>query len=94
MPGQRKGHGCGGGNSGRGGKNVASNECSYCGKAGRKKKKDEQAHTDTGATNHMTSSRSAFFELDTGVHGTVKFGDGSVVSIKGRGTVLFNYKND
>ncbi|WVZ49440.1 hypothetical protein U9M48_000802, partial [Paspalum notatum var. saurae] len=48
---------------------------------------------DTGATNHMTSSRSAFSELDTGIHGTVKFGDGSVVGIEGRGTVLFNCKN-
>ena len=42
-----------------------------------------------GATNHMTSVRSAFFELDTGVHGTVRFGDGSVVDIEGRGTILF-----
>ncbi|WVZ58489.1 hypothetical protein U9M48_008761 [Paspalum notatum var. saurae] len=48
---------------------------------------------DTGATNHMTSSRSAFSNLDTGVRGTVKFGDGSVVGIEGRGTVLFNCKN-
>ncbi|WVZ75292.1 hypothetical protein U9M48_023362 [Paspalum notatum var. saurae] len=48
---------------------------------------------DTGATNHMMSSRSAFSELDTGVHGTVKFGDGSVVGIEGRGTVLLNCKN-
>lgn len=36
---------------------------------------------DTGATNHMTGARSAFFELDNGVHSAVKFGDGSVVSI-------------
>nr|AAU90089.1 putative polyprotein [Oryza sativa Japonica Group] len=48
---------------------------------------------DTGATNHMTGSRSAFADLDTGVVGTVKFGDGSVVDIRGRGTVLFQCKN-
>ena len=41
----------------------------------------------------MTSARSAFSELDSGIHGTVKFGDGSVVGIEGRGTVLFNCKS-
>ncbi|BAH92510.1 Os04g0196500 [Oryza sativa Japonica Group] len=45
---------------------------------------------DTGATNHMTGSRSAFAELDTAVTGTVRFGDGSVVRIEGRVTVLFS----
>jgi hypothetical protein len=44
---------------------------------------------DTGATNHMTGSRHVFSELDSGVSGTVKFGDGSVVNIEGKGTVLF-----
>jgi hypothetical protein len=44
---------------------------------------------DTGATNHMTGSRHVFSELDSGVTGTVKFGDGSVVNIEGKGTVLF-----
>jgi hypothetical protein len=34
---------------------------------------------DTCTTNHMMGSRSAFFELDRSIHGTVKFGDGSVV---------------
>ena len=48
---------------------------------------------DTGATNHMTGSRSVFAELNTGVAGTVKFGDGSVVAIEGKGTVLFACKN-
>lgn len=48
---------------------------------------------DTGATNHMTGVRSAFAELDTGVHGTVRFGDGSVVGIEGRGTVLYSCKD-
>lgn len=48
---------------------------------------------DTGATNHMTGVRSAFADLNTGVRGTVRFGDGSVVGIEGRGTVLFSRKN-
>jgi transposase InsO family protein len=48
---------------------------------------------DTGATNHMTGQRDAFSELDTGVRGTVRFGDGSVVAIEGRGTILFKCKN-
>lgn len=43
---------------------------------------------DTGATNHMTGAHSAFAKPDTGVVGKVKFGDGSLVEIRGRGTVL------
>lgn len=48
---------------------------------------------DTGATNHMTSVRAAFSELDTSVRGTVRFGDGSMVDIQGRGTILFSCKS-
>lgn len=48
---------------------------------------------DTGATNHMTGSRSAFSDLDTNIVGTVRFGDGSVVEIKGIGTLLFSCKS-
>ena len=44
---------------------------------------------DTGATNHMTGTRSAFFELDSGIRGTVKFGDGFAVEINGCGSILF-----
>jgi hypothetical protein len=43
---------------------------------------------DTGASNHMTGRRDAFTELDTGITGTVKLGDGSSVNICGRGTIL------
>ncbi|XP_066323940.1 uncharacterized protein [Miscanthus floridulus] len=49
---------------------------------------------DTGAMNHMTSSRGAFSELDTGIVGTVRFGNGSVVKIEGRDTILFACKNE
>ena len=48
---------------------------------------------DTGATKHMTGSRDVFAELNTSVTGTVKFGDGSVVDIEGKGTVLFACKS-
>jgi hypothetical protein len=44
---------------------------------------------DTGATNHMTGARAAFSELDFGIRGSVKFGDGSVIEIEGKGTILF-----
>jgi hypothetical protein len=48
---------------------------------------------DTGATNHMIGARGVFSELDTGVHGTVRFGDGSVAGIEGRDTVLVKLKS-
>ena len=48
-------------------------------------------HTDT--TNHMMGSRNVFIELNTDVTGTVKFGDGSVVAIKGKGTILLACKS-
>jgi transposase InsO family protein len=48
---------------------------------------------DSGATNHMTGERTAFSELDTKIHGTVCFGDGSVTKIEGRGMVLLQCKN-
>ncbi|XP_022983366.1 uncharacterized protein LOC111481973 [Cucurbita maxima] len=47
---------------------------------------------DTGATNHMTGAKSVFSELDSGIRGTVKFGDGSVVEIEGHDTILFVHK--
>jgi hypothetical protein len=48
---------------------------------------------DTGATNHMMGTCAIFVELNTSVTGTVKFGDGSVVDIEGKGTVLFACKS-
>ena len=44
---------------------------------------------DTGATNHMNGAKSAFSELDSEICGMVKFGDGSIVEIEGRDTILF-----
>lgn len=48
---------------------------------------------DTSAENHMTRERMAFFKLDTGVRKTIWFGDGSMVTIEGRDTVLFRCKS-
>jgi gag-polypeptide of LTR copia-type/GAG-pre-integrase domain/Zinc knuckle len=45
-------------------------------------------YLDSGASNHMTGCKKNFAELDTSIGGTVKFGDGSIVAINGRGTVL------
>ena len=50
---------------------------------------DAAWYLDTGASNHMTGNETAFAELDKGVRGSVRFGDGSLVPIQGRGTVLF-----
>jgi hypothetical protein len=44
---------------------------------------------DTGATNHMTGARASFSELDFGIRGSLKFRDGSVIEIEGKGTILF-----
>ncbi|XP_066341547.1 uncharacterized protein [Miscanthus floridulus] len=48
---------------------------------------------DTGASNHMSGSRAAFADLDTGITGTVRFSDGAIAQIEGSGTVLFACKN-
>ncbi|CAA0822344.1 cysteine-rich RLK (RECEPTOR-like protein kinase) 8 [Striga hermonthica] len=55
---------------------------------------EQRWYLDSGASNHMTGSKEAFSELDDGVTGTVKFGDGSKVEIRGRGTVIFRCQND
>jgi hypothetical protein len=44
----------------------------------------------TGATNHMTGCGTVFSELDRAVQGTVKFRDGSIVNICGKGTIIFS----
>ena len=55
-------------------------------------KQSEGWFLDTGATNHMTGSIDAFAELDRSITGKVRFTDGAVVEIHGRGTVVFDDK--
>lgn len=43
---------------------------------------------DSGASNHMTGTRSMLTQLDPSVRGTVRFGDGSCVKIQGMGSVV------
>ena len=50
-------------------------------------------YLDSGASDHMTSSKEAFSELDGNVTSTVKFGDGSRVAIRGNGTIIFRCQN-
>jgi hypothetical protein len=47
---------------------------------------------DTGASNHMTGAQSAA-SLNTGITGSVRFGDGSTARIEGSGIVLLSCKN-
>ena len=54
---------------------------------------EQRWYLDFGASNHMMDSKVAFFELDSDVTGTVKFGDGSSVAIRGRGTIIFRCQN-
>lgn len=48
---------------------------------------------DTSTSSHMTGERHMFSTLDDNVHGTMKFGDGSMVAIRGRGSVIFRCQN-
>lgn len=50
-------------------------------------------YLDNGASNHMTGIRSIFNDMDETVTGQVRFGDGSTVEIRGKGSVMFKCKN-
>lgn len=50
-------------------------------------------YLDNGASNHMTGQRSKFASLDEGIQGQVKFGDGSLVEIKGKRSIMLQCKN-
>nr|GEX21436.1 zinc finger, CCHC-type [Tanacetum cinerariifolium] len=49
---------------------------------------DSLWYLDKGASNHMTGIREHFKELDEKVKGKVRFGDGSYIEIKGKGSIL------
>jgi hypothetical protein len=55
---------------------------------------EQRWYLDFGASNHMTGSKAAFSELDDSITGTIKFGDGSRVVIRCRGTVILRCRND
>ncbi|KAL8149346.1 hypothetical protein AgCh_006384 [Apium graveolens] len=58
------------------------------------KRRDENMwYLDNGASNHMTGRREKFEKLDKTVKGEVKFGDGSLVKIEGKGTIRIMCKN-
>ena len=46
------------------------------------------------ANNHMTGDRAKFKKLGAKLIENVKFCDGSIVSIQGKGSILFQCKND
>ncbi|GJV07573.1 ribonuclease H-like domain, reverse transcriptase, RNA-dependent DNA polymerase [Tanacetum coccineum] len=48
---------------------------------------DSLWYLDNGASNHMTGVREHFKELDEKVSGKVRFGDGSYIEIKGKGSI-------
>ncbi|GJT33597.1 zinc finger, CCHC-type containing protein [Tanacetum coccineum] len=49
---------------------------------------DSLWYLDNGASNHMTGVREHFKDLDEKVSGKVKFGDGSYIEIRGKGSIL------
>ncbi|KAD5508650.1 hypothetical protein E3N88_16353 [Mikania micrantha] len=55
--------------------------------------KSDMWYLDNGASNHMTSQRELFSMIDESVTGQVRFGDGSMVKIQGKGSILFDCKN-
>ena len=50
-------------------------------------------YLDNGASNHMTGIRGHFKDIDESVTGRVRFGDGSYVQIKGKGSILLGCRN-
>ncbi|KAH7847714.1 hypothetical protein Vadar_029432 [Vaccinium darrowii] len=44
-------------------------------------------YLDTGSSNHMCGNKSIFSELDESYRSSVKFGDGSTISVMGKGNV-------
>lgn len=50
-------------------------------------------YLDNGASNHMTGDKAKFRELNEKITGQVKFGDGSMVTIEGKGSIALKCKN-
>ncbi|GJV54523.1 uncharacterized mitochondrial protein-like protein [Tanacetum coccineum] len=54
---------------------------------------DDVWYFNNGASNHMTGNYFYFSELNENITGRVRFRDGSCVSIRGKGSILFQGKN-
>ncbi|GJW52222.1 ribonuclease H-like domain, reverse transcriptase, RNA-dependent DNA polymerase [Tanacetum coccineum] len=50
-------------------------------------------YLDNGASNHMTGTKSHFRDINESTTGRVRFGDGSYMEIKGRGSILLGCRN-
>ncbi|GJY78472.1 zinc finger, CCHC-type containing protein [Tanacetum coccineum] len=50
-------------------------------------------YLDNGASNHMTGIKSHFRDIDENITGRIRFGDGSYVEIKGKGSILLGCRN-
>lgn len=50
-------------------------------------------YLDNGASNHMIEQKSKFRDLYEEITGQVRFGDGSTVEIKGKGSILWKCKD-
>lgn len=50
-------------------------------------------YLDNGASNYMTGAKSHFKDVYESITGRVRFGDGSYVEIKGRGSILLGCRN-
>ena len=51
-------------------------------------------YLDTDASGHMTGGRELICDLDDSYKGTVRFGDGSKISIEGKGKIILNSKDN
>lgn len=61
-------------------------------KVGEEMVESNRYYLDNGASNHMTGQKGKFTELNESFHGQVKFGDGSVVHIQGKGNISLQCK--
>ncbi|KNA19819.1 hypothetical protein SOVF_057540, partial [Spinacia oleracea] len=54
---------------------------------------DDFWYVDNGASNHMSGDRRYFVNIDESANGKVRFGDDSIIDIKGKGSIEFVDRN-